>query len=195
MHIQFGQTKNFFRADITGPHIGIGKEEALFGCKTVFIFQRCLGCCILKCLERHLQTAMVSDILTQCQLSVGIHTRSNLYTVKKVNHHLCTLFKIFGIFFSPPIFQVTLFVILPALHAAGLYSRFLNGILSLLYYNVRKIPPLISKRNVLFCDFFEYRLRYAQRFPFRQLLSGQPKQKCSGDSHTAPAAFSAFSLF
>src|SRR5699024_8152304 len=91
------------------------QEETLFGSKTIQHRQRIGSRSFLECLIRNLQTTVVGNILTQCHASVGIYARSNLDAIEEVHHHLSTLVQVLGIFSSPPVFQVTVLVVLATL--------------------------------------------------------------------------------
>ena len=58
---------------------------------------------------------MIGNIFTQSQLTVSMHTRSYFNTVKEVHHYLGTFLELFSILFRPPLFQVSVFVILTSL--------------------------------------------------------------------------------
>ena len=58
---------------------------------------------------------MVGDILTQSHASITIYIRSYFNAVEYIHHDLCTFVETFGVFGSPPIFQVTVLVVLATL--------------------------------------------------------------------------------
>ena len=58
---------------------------------------------------------MVRNIFTQGQLSVGMKSGQDLYPIEPIDQHFSSLFKIFRILGSPPIFQITVFIVLTPL--------------------------------------------------------------------------------
>jgi len=87
----------------------------LFRSKSIHNFQWSLFHSLLEGLERDLQTSMISNILTQSQTTVCMYTRSDFNIIKEVYHYLRTFIELFSIFFRPPIFQISFFVILTSL--------------------------------------------------------------------------------
>ena len=104
-----------FGTGIVSPNIGISQEEALFGSETVFYLQRSGSGSLLECLVRYLQTSVVGNVLTQRHTTVGMYPRCNFDTVKESNHYIGTFLEVLSIFFRPPVFQITVFVVLATL--------------------------------------------------------------------------------
>ena len=74
-----------------------------------------------------------------------IYARSNLDAIEEVHHHLSTLVKVLGIFSSPPVFQVTVLVVLADVYKRQAeYSQY--GSFTILAENNRKqIQGLIEE--------------------------------------------------
>ena len=58
---------------------------------------------------------MVGNVLTQRHTTVGMYPRCNLDAVKESNHYIGTFLEVLSIFFRPPVFQITVFVVLATL--------------------------------------------------------------------------------
>ena len=106
-----------FGADVACPYIGIGEEETLLGCETVFLSHRGVTILlrgILEGVEGDLQASVVGDVLAEREGAVGEHTRGDFDMVEILLHDLGACLEVGFVFRCPPVDEVTVFVELTA---------------------------------------------------------------------------------
>src|SRR3712207_2371306 len=115
MRITLHSVANLLFGDVLSPNAGISQEETLLGSEAIQILQRLLGHGILERAQGHLQSSVVSQVLTQRETAVGMQARQYLYSVKEVSIHVGTLVKSLCVVGSPPVLHVAIGVILTTL--------------------------------------------------------------------------------
>ena len=116
MRVGFGAAQDFSLADVGGPYGSVSQEETLFGCETVhFAFDLAVFLGLLESGVGDIQTAVVSDVLTEGEFTVGIDTGRNFNAVEMINDELGFLLEGGGILFGPPVGEVAVFVVVTAL--------------------------------------------------------------------------------
>ena len=115
MRVALHTVAYFLFGDVLSPHTGIGDEEALFRRETVDRLERFGSRSVLESVEGYLQASVVGEVLTQCELTIGVKTGQHLDGIEEVTVELGTLLKAFGISSRPPVMQVAVGIVLTAL--------------------------------------------------------------------------------
>ena len=110
VRIALGEIADFLIADIAGPYASVGEEETLFWRETVLCGQRGILRGVLKGLEGDLQTTMVSHVLAEGELAVGLETGQHLDVVEEVAHDMSTFLEVLCILGRPPLAQVAVLI-------------------------------------------------------------------------------------
>ena len=106
---------NLCLGDVVCPHTGISQEEALFGCEAIDGAKRIVAHGILQCVECHLQSAMVGEVLTECEVSVGIEVGKHLDGREEVGILLCPCSEVLAVGLRPPVGHVAVLIIVASL--------------------------------------------------------------------------------
>ena len=104
-----------FVSDIGCPNTGISQEETLVSGEAIDVGEGSVGCGMFISIQRHLQTAMVSKVLTQRELTVGLQPGQHLNISEIVDTYVGTLSETFGIAVGPPVAHVAILVIVASL--------------------------------------------------------------------------------
>ena len=115
MRINLGKSLDFLITDVLTPNGSISNVETLLRSIAVLNWQRVVLSSILECLISNLQATMIGNVLTLSQTTIGMNARKHLDIVVEINDYLSTFLELLSIFFSPPVFQVTVLVILTTL--------------------------------------------------------------------------------
>ena len=115
MRIALSTVANLSLSDILSPNGCESYIETLFRSETVLYWQWVVLGCILESLESNLQATMIGNVLTLCQATIAIYARSHLDVVVEVDDDLSTFLELLSISLFPPVFQVTVLVVLTTL--------------------------------------------------------------------------------
>src|SRR5664279_3705046 len=91
------------------------KKEALVWCKSVYFFITLTLCCFFEGRIRNRKTTIISNIFSFSQFPVQMESIHGNITVILVDDIHGALFKSFGVFSRPPVFQVAVCIILAPL--------------------------------------------------------------------------------
>src|SRR5574344_1226534 len=117
MGIAVHQISDELRSNIARPNAAVREEETLFGRKAfhfLCIFWILLHD-ILESTEGDVYTSIITDILTECFLSIDFQTWLNLLLAEPVGENFRTLVIVGFILCRPPVAQVSIFVELATL--------------------------------------------------------------------------------
>lgn len=108
--VYLGETCYLFVADVLRPYGGIGEIETLVCREAVYRLGAVAAQCVLQSRIGHAKTALIGDILTQCELSVGVQAVQNLDTVELFCQNLGLGRECLGILLRPPVGQIAVLV-------------------------------------------------------------------------------------
>lgn len=105
----------FLLGDIVCPYPRISQEEALSGSEIVLVLQFLALRGVKESIVSHLQSSVVSQVLTQSETTIGVQIGQHLDIGEEIGIHVRTLLEAFGIASCPPVTHIAVGVILAAL--------------------------------------------------------------------------------